>query len=147
MQTVAMAAGTSSANSTGRAAGERGGDEEGALPGVDPCAPPSASGNPAQPASVFFFVVELIDPQINFLDTKTHSSLIIVAGRSSLEGRKYTHATLPPQEPLSSSMDSPVVIAPVVASTRPRAKSRNASRNCGCAWTACLPSPCPRIRL
>lgn len=39
-----------------------------------------------------FFVVELIDPQVNFLDVKTHSSLIIVAGHSSLEGRRSTQA-------------------------------------------------------
>ena len=39
-----------------------------------------------------FFVVELIDPQVNFLDVKTHSSLIIVAGHSSLEGRRSAQA-------------------------------------------------------
>jgi hypothetical protein len=35
-----------------------------------------------------FFCVELIDPQLNFLDTKTHSCFLICAGKSSLEGLK-----------------------------------------------------------
>jgi hypothetical protein len=46
--------------------------------------------------SEYFFIVELIDPQVNFLDVNTHSSLIIVAGRSSVEGKRYSDATLPP---------------------------------------------------
>jgi hypothetical protein len=57
-------------------------------------------GNKASKAkknfSEHFFIVELIDPQVNFLDVNTHSSLIIVAGRSSLEGKRYSDATLPP---------------------------------------------------
>lgn len=48
------------------------------------------------PINQFFFLVELIDPQVNFLDVKSHSSLIIVAGRSSLEGRRLNTAVLPP---------------------------------------------------
>ena len=35
-----------------------------------------------------FFFVELIDPQINFLDTREHCSVITVAGRSTLEGKR-----------------------------------------------------------
>jgi hypothetical protein len=64
-----------------------------------PSAAPSTrqSKAPARAAlSEYFFIVELIDPQVNFLDVNTHSSLIIVAGLSSLEGRRYTDATLPP---------------------------------------------------
>ena len=41
-----------------------------------------------------YFVVELIDPQVNFLDEKTQSSLLIVAGKSSLRGQKGTEAYL-----------------------------------------------------
>ena len=43
-----------------------------------------------------YFLLELIDPQLNFLDTKSHSSLIMVAGRSSLEGQRETTAVLVP---------------------------------------------------
>ncbi|KAJ1439175.1 hypothetical protein B484DRAFT_444142 [Ochromonadaceae sp. CCMP2298] len=68
-------------------------------------APPKAK--PKGP-SRYFFVVQLIDPQINFLDTKAHSSVIIVAGRSSLEGKKYTHATLPPQAGAEGNMRSSI---------------------------------------
>eukprot|EP01035_Chromulina_nebulosa_P018260 gene18260-23935_t len=35
-----------------------------------------------------FFIIELIDPQINFLDVESHSSVIIVTGRSYLEGSR-----------------------------------------------------------
>ena len=35
-----------------------------------------------------YFHLELVDPQLNFLDTKSHSSLIMVSGRSSLEGHR-----------------------------------------------------------
>lgn len=41
-----------------------------------------------------FFLVELVDPQLNFLDMTSHSSLLIVAGLSSLEGNTQPHATL-----------------------------------------------------
>ena len=41
-----------------------------------------------------YFVVELLDPQLNFLDVKNHASLIVVSGRSSLEGQKDTDAIL-----------------------------------------------------
>ena len=41
-----------------------------------------------------YFVVELLDPQLNFLDVKNHASLIVVSGRSSLEGQKDTSAIL-----------------------------------------------------
>lgn len=41
-----------------------------------------------------YFIVELIDHQVNFLDEKTQSSLIIVAGKSSLEGKKGAYAHL-----------------------------------------------------
>lgn len=51
---------------------------------------------------ICFFVVEFLDPQVNFLDVKTHSSLIIVAGLSSLEGRRASHATLPPRNVFNS---------------------------------------------
>lgn len=59
-------------------------------------AEPTKGTKNRKPASQYFFIVELIDPQVNFLDVKTHSSLIIVAGLSSLEGKRYTDATLPP---------------------------------------------------
>jgi hypothetical protein len=55
--------------------------------------------------SEFFFIVELIDPQVNFLDAKTHGSVIIVAGRSSLEGKRYTDATLPPRHDAANGTD------------------------------------------
>lgn len=58
-----------------------------------------------KPLSEFFFLIELIDPQVNFLDVKTHSSLIIVAGRSSVEGKRYTDATLPPRHDVASGGD------------------------------------------
>eukprot|EP00981_Chlorochromonas_danica_P010154 scaffold3051_cov167-Ochromonas_danica.AAC.13 len=48
------------------------------------------------PTNQYFFNVELIHPQVNFLDTDSHSSLIIVAGRSSVEGKRLSTATLPP---------------------------------------------------
>lgn len=35
-----------------------------------------------------YFHLELVDPQLNFLDTKSHSSLIMVSSRSSLEGHR-----------------------------------------------------------
>ena len=41
-----------------------------------------------QSTSLRYFMLELVDPQLNFLDTKSHSSLIMVAGRSSLEGQR-----------------------------------------------------------
>ncbi|RYH13905.1 hypothetical protein EON65_34545 [archaeon] len=55
----------------------------------------SGKGNKHTSLNQFFFIVELIDPQLNFLDTDSHSSLIIVAGRSSLEGKRMNSATLP----------------------------------------------------
>jgi hypothetical protein len=48
------------------------------------------------PINQQFFRVELIDPQINFLDASKHGSLIIVAGTSSVEGKKLNTAILPP---------------------------------------------------
>lgn len=48
------------------------------------------------PINQHFFIVELVDPQINFLDADKHGSLIIVAGRSSLEGKRLNTAILPP---------------------------------------------------
>lgn len=41
-----------------------------------------------------YFVVTLIDPQLNFLDVKSHNSLIIVAKTSILEGQRETVACL-----------------------------------------------------
>ncbi len=55
------------------------------------------------PINQHFFIVEVIDPQINFLDADKHGSLIIVAGRSSLEGKKLNTAILPPAPPVSSN--------------------------------------------
>ena len=49
-----------------------------------------------KPDSEMFFSVELVDPQVNFFDPKTHSSLVIVAGNSTLEGKRNTFATVPP---------------------------------------------------
>jgi hypothetical protein len=43
-----------------------------------------------------YFLVELVDPQLNFLDTKTHGSVIMVTGRASLEGRRETVAVMAP---------------------------------------------------
>ena len=43
----------------------------------------------AQSTSRRYFMLELVDPQLNFLDTKSHSSLIMVAGRSTLQGQRY----------------------------------------------------------
>lgn len=40
------------------------------------------------------FMVDLIDPQINFLDVKSHSSVIIVASQSSLEGSRGVNALI-----------------------------------------------------
>ena len=42
-----------------------------------------------------FFLVELVDPQINFLDTKNHCSVICVSGRSTLEGKRAAHGVQP----------------------------------------------------
>eukprot|EP01038_Epipyxis_sp_PR26KG_P009008 gene9008-12150_t len=44
----------------------------------------------------YYFMIELLDPQVNFLDVKTHSSLVIVAGTSALEGKRMSTASLPP---------------------------------------------------
>ena len=42
-----------------------------------------------------FFTLELKNPQVNFLDQKSQSSmLIVVAGKSTVEGRKDTEATV-----------------------------------------------------
>lgn len=45
-----------------------------------------------QNRSFRYFLVELIDPQVNFLDVKSHSSLIIVSGKSSLDGKREGNA-------------------------------------------------------
>ena len=45
-----------------------------------------------QNRSFRYFLVELIDPQVNFLDVKSHSSLIIVSGKSSLGGKRESNA-------------------------------------------------------
>jgi hypothetical protein len=37
-----------------------------------------------------FFTVQLIDPQVNFLDTNKHSSLLLVASKASIEGRRQS---------------------------------------------------------
>jgi hypothetical protein len=52
-----------------------------------------------KPINEYFFVVEFIDPQVNFLDPETHSSVIIVAGRAMVEGQRSNTAILPPQQP------------------------------------------------
>ena len=49
---------------------------------------PSTDNLKGQSTSLRYFMLELVDPQLNFLDTKSHSSLIMVAGRSSLEGQR-----------------------------------------------------------
>lgn len=59
-------------------------------------APKSPAPRKKIPINQHFFVVELVDPQINFLDADKHGSLIIVAGRSSLEGKRLNTAILPP---------------------------------------------------
>jgi hypothetical protein len=46
-----------------------------------------------QSTSRRYFMLELVDPQLNFLDTKSHSSLIMVAGRSTLQGQRYVICT------------------------------------------------------
>ena len=50
-------------------------------------------GVPPQRAQ-HYFIVEMIDSQINFLDTISHSSLLIVSSRSKLEGKCNVHANL-----------------------------------------------------
>ena len=42
-----------------------------------------------------YFEVEIVEPQINFLDDRTHSSLIIVAGNSKLSGQRMNTAMVP----------------------------------------------------
>jgi hypothetical protein len=49
--------------------------------------------------SICYFMLELVDPQLNFLDTKSHSSVIMAAGRSSLMGHRETTALLVPIAP------------------------------------------------
>lgn len=66
----------------------------------------------SKPTSRFqtYFVIKLLDPQVNFLDVKTHSSLIIVASISSMDGKRQTTATVPPAPSdglLSSKLHSP----------------------------------------
>ena len=36
-----------------------------------------------------FFTIELLDPQINFIDLTSHSSILIVAGKANIEGKIY----------------------------------------------------------
>jgi hypothetical protein len=57
-------------------------------------------------------VVELVDPQINFLDADKHGSLIIVAGRSSMEGKLLNTAILPPSSSSGGGGDSGEAIEP-----------------------------------
>jgi len=52
----------------------------------------SSTEKTQQNESFKYFSVELIDPQVNFLDVKSHSSLIIVAGKSSLDGKREGNA-------------------------------------------------------
>jgi hypothetical protein len=42
-----------------------------------------------------YLMIEFVDIQINFLDLKTHSSLLVVAGRSMVEGFRQTNALFP----------------------------------------------------
>ena len=68
-----------------------------ATPGPAAEGGPSTANNPnLATLNTFlrYFFVELIDPQINILDVGTHSSLIICAGKSSLEGSRQTAATV-----------------------------------------------------
>ena len=53
----------------------------------------TTTGVPPQRAQ-HYFIVEMIDSQINFLDTISHSSLLIVSSRSRLEGKCNIHANL-----------------------------------------------------
>lgn len=76
------------------------------VPTADASAPAAGTKSAAgakKSVSEYFFLVELIDPQVNFLDVKTHSSLIIVAGLSSLEGKRFCDATLPPSSATAGS--------------------------------------------
>ena len=36
-----------------------------------------------------FFTIELVDPQINFIDVASHSSILIVAGQANIEGKRW----------------------------------------------------------
>ena len=66
----------------------------------------TAIGVPPQRAQ-HYFIVEMIDSQINFLDTVSHSSLLIVSSRSRLEGKCNIHANLASLGPgMSSDIDS-----------------------------------------
>lgn len=47
-----------------------------------------------QSTSRRYFMLELVDPQLNFLDTKSHSSLIMVAGRSTLQGQRFVISSM-----------------------------------------------------
>jgi hypothetical protein len=53
-------------------------------------------------------MVELVDTQLNFLDIKSHSSLIIVAGASSLEGQRENTAILVSAKPSGGVKESEV---------------------------------------
>lgn len=64
---------------------------------IPPVTPSNAEKKAKPGTNQYFFIVELVDPQLNFLDVESHSSLIIVAGRSSLEGKRLSTATLAPQ--------------------------------------------------
>lgn len=69
-------------------------------PGVSPPKPSSRRGSAptsssqASASSRRYFIVELIDPQVNFLDERAQGSLLIVAGLSSLEGTKGITAAI-----------------------------------------------------
>ena len=45
-----------------------------------------------------YFKVEFINTQVNFLDVKTHSSVIIAAGRAAVEGHRWNTATVSPMK-------------------------------------------------
>lgn len=98
-----------------------------------------------------FFVVELIDPQVNFLDVKTHSSLIIVAGHSSLEGRRSAQAWTSSRyvEPLGiiASFLIPSSQCHLFTGLKQQQwrRKRRGSRWSCCGWTTCPPSPCPAL--
>jgi hypothetical protein len=75
-------------------------------------ATPGAPPKKKIPINQHFFVVELVDPQINFLDADKHGSLIIVAGRSSMEGKRLNTAILPPSSGGGGGGDSGEAIEP-----------------------------------
>ena len=72
----------------------------GKMSGDDPSPPQQHSGQQSDrdvgssSADIHFFKVEFINPQVNFLDVNTQSSVIITAGRAGLDGHRSSTAAV-----------------------------------------------------